>query len=197
MTDAVQPLRLSSPRIALRPVTPADVAFLYSLVVDKETSVRWRHRGMIPPMDVFVSQLWSDVAVQFVAWSRSDESRVGHVAIYGLDERDQVAMLAVATADSRRGSGLDAEAAFAMASYAFQIWPLVRLYMEVPEYNMDQMNAAVDRGILRLEATVRDRYYLDGRRWDLHILGLDRGGLAQISNDAKGHTISGNDPMTA
>ena len=85
-------------------------------------------------------------------------------------------MLAVATADSRRGSGLGAEAAYAMASYAFQIWPLVRLYMEVPEYNMDQMNAAVDRGILRLEATVRDRYYLDGRRWDLHILGLDRGG---------------------
>jgi hypothetical protein len=64
-------------------------------------------------------------------------------------------------------------ASFMMFDYLFAGWPFRRLYLELPEYNRDQLESSIG-SLFETEAVLREYLYLDGRYWDQIILGLSR-----------------------
>lgn len=57
--------------------------------------------------------------------------------------------------------------------YLFTCWPLRKLYLEVPEYNVAQFGSGIGT-YLDIEARLRDHVFYAGRHWDFLTLALYR-----------------------
>ena len=66
------------------------------------------------------------------------------------------------------------EAVALAIDYAFETWPWRKLYLEVPEYNLELFRSGLDRYFVRDKGVLREHVYLDGRYWDVHVLAITR-----------------------
>ena len=159
----------------LIPVQPEHAAFLRRVELESVAAFRWRHAGVHAPPDEFLSSLFSDVLCSFLVTRASDQPPMGMVAAYGADLRNGHCRVGA----SRFGPtpvGFQPElvrAVFMVFDYLFQGWPLRKIYLEVPEYNMTQIGSSIGR-LFDAEAQLKEYVYLDGKYWDQFLLSLTR-----------------------
>jgi RimJ/RimL family protein N-acetyltransferase len=156
---------------ALAPVLPEQHRQLYALAVADQIGFRWRFRGAVPPFGVFEQTLHQNVPLQLSIVSKDAPPRlVGLVAAYNMNFQDATTYVALVT-DRRSGAGaLEAFALF--VRYLFRLWPLRKLYFELPEFNLPQFASAVRVGLLKEEGRLRGDRYFDGAYWDQLTLAM-------------------------
>jgi len=167
----LEPLR--GRRFCLIPLAPRHLPLLYELSVIDQSSFRWRFRGRVPPMEAFVEALHSGVLCQFaiVPTSRPDDF-AGLVVAYSYHPQGQYCYLAV-LANPAAGAGV-LEGVALFLRYLFRFWPLRKIYLEVPEFNLPQYQSAVTAGLLKQEGCLVGHDYFAGRHWDLFIYAIYR-----------------------
>ena len=175
MTEIVSkvpfPIATETRNVRIRPVRPADYPFLYELAVDPVEGHRWRYRGSQPSYEEFVQRFRDGVLANFIVEAISSGARVGYVACYRADFRNQYAYIAVqGRLESYRthvlvdGLGLFIDLLF--ANYGFR-----KLYAECPEFNVSQVRSCIGRQACE-EGRLRDHEIFRGQAWDLHILAV-------------------------
>ena len=160
-------------RVRLRPITPRDYEELYVIATEPAAGLLWRYRGATPGPEAFVRHLWEGVLVQRLVVERDRGRTLGLV---GLGSADLVAGHASCFAYLRAdalGQGLGVEAVVLLLEEAFQIWPLEKVYFEVPGFGLPQFRSAVGRYVFE-EGRLRAHAWAMDRHWDLHVLALTR-----------------------
>jgi RimJ/RimL family protein N-acetyltransferase/acyl carrier protein len=159
--------------VSLRPLEPADYKKLFSLAVSGSTAWRWRYAGVLPSYEEWLQTLNSGVLSQLVV-TDSSEDVMGLVVAYNANLNNGTVYAAAMVAPGLVGSGRGAEAVILFFRYIFATWSVVKVYMEVPEFNIEQFGSALDRGTCEIEGRLRGHLVYDGRRWDQIILSVSR-----------------------
>lgn len=160
---------LQTAAFRLRPVEQGDLTALYSLATHPRTAFRWRYRGAPPQMDTFARELWAGVLAQYVVRPARGDDVVGLVVAYAPNEGH--AYLGAVFDPAHTGSGLAAQAVMVFARYLFHSFPLRKLYLEIPEFNMPQLRSGAGR-LFEVEGVLRAHCYYAGRWWDQHIAAI-------------------------
>lgn len=162
-------------RYCLRPIEPRDYPDLRRVELSGPLAFRWRHHGVHEPPESYAASLWSDVLFNFLAVERDSGLPFGIVTGYRPDLAN--GHLCVAAARFQPASGLSGAMVGAVAlaiDYAFAGWPFRKLYLETPEYNLDQFLRDERASPFEVEARLREHVFLADRYWDLVILSLSR-----------------------
>jgi len=164
--------------LVLTPILPPDHPFLYELAMSEENLILWRYRGTVPPPDVFVAQLYSDVLVQFVVRNEQTGEPVGMVVGYAPNLQSGHVHLGAVMSTSAQGRMIGALAMEIFIQYLFDVWNLHGIFAEVPEFTHNSMmNRYSERNAyLPFEETGRRPkfHYFKGRYWDDCITYLSR-----------------------
>lgn len=160
---------LETAAFRLRPVQQSDLTALYTLAIHPQTAFRWRYRSAQPTMDTFARELWTGVLVQYVVRPARGDDAAGLVVAYSPAEGH--AYLGAVFDPAHTGSGLAAQAVMAFARYLFHSFPLRKLYLEIPEFNMPQLRSGAGR-LFQVEGVLREHCYHAGRWWDQHIAAI-------------------------
>lgn len=154
--------------LRLAHIAPDDMGFLYTLTVDPQTSFRWRYRGAPPPYDKFLADLWTHVLVQFVVHDKREAQPIGLVVAYGASPDHSFANVGAVFTPGYAGTGLAAQAVELFVRALFRLFPLRKLYLEIPGYNWPQLESGQGT-LFQLEGRLRDHYYYAGRLWDQYL----------------------------
>jgi RimJ/RimL family protein N-acetyltransferase/aryl carrier-like protein len=168
--DPLAPV-LRTSALWLNPVQPDDMSFLFTLAAQPETSFRWRYRGVPPSIERFMENVWTGVAVQFVARRTEDNERVGHVMAFGVDTSLRHAHVGAVFIPGIAGTGLAAQAVAIFIRYLFHTFPFLKVYLEIPGYNWPQMQSGEGR-LFTVEGVRRRHHYYAGREWDEYICAV-------------------------
>lgn len=171
--DTLSAPRLRTPRIRLAPVTPNSYDVVARLTVEDENLLCWRYRGRTPSPEEVIRDLWAGVLCQFLVVSTDTGHPLGLVVAYDADLHSGTAYLAVVSDRSARRTGLPLEAMGVFLGYLFGTFALRKLYLEVPEFNLDQFGRQIDR-FATLEGCKTDHLILGGRYWDLRTYCIGR-----------------------
>ncbi len=169
---------LSGDRVELTPIRPEHYEFLYWLASAGQNSARWRYRMQVPPFEIFVQQLHQDVLAQFVVLDRSSSEPIGHAVGYSADLRSGYCYVAAVVSPERVGSGVGKDAIDLLVDYLAMVWPLRKVYAEVPAFTFEHFAAIghtfQERGSRAwdVEGSMREHIYCAGRYWDMHIVSV-------------------------
>jgi hypothetical protein len=115
---------------------------------------------------VFERSLYSGVLSQFIIVPTDEPRRLlGLVVAYNASLQSDYCYIA-AVSDNAAGVGI-LEAMALFLRYLLRHWPFRKLYLEVPEYNLDQYISAVSIGLLKEEGRLKGHQYYLNRYWDL------------------------------
>ena len=145
--------------------------FLYSLAVDPATGYRWRYRGELISPEKFQAEINEHVLIQCVVVSSRSGQPIGHVVAYEANLRSGHAYVGAAFTPALVGDGLGALAVRMFVRYLFQVYPLRKVYLEVPEFNLDVMRSGLGQ-YLKSEGILGGHDYYAGTHWDRHILAI-------------------------
>ncbi len=179
-TYAFSAWELSSRRVNLREVMPSDIGFLYSISTASKNAFRWRFRGGTPSPEVFAREMWSHVLAQFLVTRKSNGHPIGLVVCYNTDFVDGWAYLAAVAAPEYVGTGALAEAVALFIFGVFRNWNFRKLYMEAPEFNVDQIKSGLG-SFFHEEGRMKDHHFYDGKYHDQLILALYRDEYEQMA----------------
>jgi RimJ/RimL family protein N-acetyltransferase len=159
--------------VLLRPILPEDHRALYAISTEDETNFRWRYRGALPPFEVFMAGLHSEVMAQFVVCPKDDPRQIlGLVVAYHADLNSGTCYLGtVMRSEALRGMGFEASCLF--IRYLFRTWALRKIYMEVVEYNM-YLIASGEGRLYHVEGRMKERFYYAGTFWDNLLLTVEK-----------------------
>ena len=168
-------LDLSDGALRLLPVTPAHYEFLYWLSVSDFSALRWRYRGQLPPFEVFVQQLHSDVLTHFVVWDEARESLSGYCVAYAADLRNRHCYIGVLVDLKVVGHGVGSAAMNLLVTYLFRTWDFHKVFAEVPAFTLEDMHGKLARlaeitSRFEIEAKVTEYFFYDGQMWDMYIV---------------------------
>ena len=175
--------RLEGNRISLRPIANVDLQDLYDIACSESVGFTWRYQGIIPTFETFVAQLRQDVLVQYCVKAFGRGNPLGLVSAYGMNTRGNYCYVAAYLDGAGRRSGMGGETICVFANYLFSIFPLQKIYIEAPEFSLPQYRRIIDRDYAVEEGRLRAHYFLDGRRWDQHILAIYREGALKAWNE--------------
>jgi RimJ/RimL family protein N-acetyltransferase len=103
---------------------------------------------------------------------REDDRLVGLCGLHEIDARNHHAEMGLVIGDPADwGRGLGADAARLMVGYGFDTVNLNRIWLEVYEDN-PAARRIYERLGFKLEGTLRQHGFRDGRWWDIHYMGL-------------------------
>ncbi len=101
-----------------------------------------------------------------------DDRLVGSCGLHHIDARNHNAELGMVIGDPADwGRGFGAEAAQLLVAYAFDTVNLHRIWLEVYEDNV-AARKIYERLGFRVEGTMREHGFREGRWWNLHYMGL-------------------------
>jgi RimJ/RimL family protein N-acetyltransferase len=169
--------------VYLRPVTPQDYGFLHVAETSGELGPRWRFRGATPSPEQWAQTTWGSVLAQFLVVNKADNVPVGILAVHQANFQDGYAYLSAARFKPAEKTSAMMLGLAIFLQYVFSCWDFRKLYLEVPEYNYDQLASGVGR-FFTLEGQLRDHSFLGGRYWDQMTLAIyrdtwiERGGAA-------------------
>ncbi|HEY0640363.1 MAG TPA: GNAT family protein, partial [Pseudonocardiaceae bacterium] len=164
---------LSGPVYDLRPITPETMGFLYQLAVSSEVGYRWRFRGAVPNYETFEASFWQGTLCQFVAVERSSGQLCGHVVCYNPEMAHGYGTVAAVFLPGHAGTGAPLQCIGAFVRYVFTVWPMRKLYLEVPSFNYAQFADGAGR-LFAAEGLLTEHDYYAGRYWDRHVLAVHR-----------------------
>ncbi len=177
--DDTRPDSLHGRRFSLVPLTVEYHRFLYRLSVRDENTFRWRYHGAVPPFDAFERSLYAGVLCQFViSPTGNPEKLAGLVVAYNASLQSDYCFLAI-IADRGAGAGIF-EGLALFLRYLLDHWPLRKIYLEAPEYNVVQFASLVRAGLLKEEARFKEHQYFAGRYWDLVTYAIYREDLLRF-----------------
>jgi acyl carrier protein len=169
--------RIRGRHVYLKPIDPSDYPLLQMLETVGDPAPRWRHRGVTPSPDQWAQVLWAGVLVQFMVVGVQSNKPIGRVLIYQPNFQDGHAYFAAMRFDTRDRSPLMVLGVSLFLEYVFGYWPFDKLYMEVPEYNLDQFASGLGR-FFQIEGRLRGHFRMGGRTWDQLILAMYRADAA-------------------
>jgi RimJ/RimL family protein N-acetyltransferase len=110
--------------------------------------------------------------IVFAAALREDDRLVGVCGLHHIDARNHHAELGMVIGDPADwGRGLGSETASLLIGYGFDTVNLHRIWLEVYEDNTSARKIYEKLGF-RLEGTMREHGFREGRWWNLHYMGL-------------------------
>jgi RimJ/RimL family protein N-acetyltransferase len=139
---------------------------LYEAELSEPLIWRWRHRGTTPRPDEFPNYLWNGVNAQFMVCRRSTDEPVGLVTSYNHNPRNGYTWLAALRFDPTVQSIAVTEGAGLFMNYLFQVFGYRKIYLEVVEFNLSQMEHGLHRFFVEEGRFVEHEFY-DGRWWDV------------------------------
>jgi len=157
--------------VQLVPVTVQSVGFLYALAIDEKNGFRWRLNGTVPTIEAFHESLWLGVLAQFLVVERSSGNLIGTVAAYQADLNGGHAYIAASMSDGVSDTGIGIEAVLVFVNFLFATWRLRKLYLDIPEFNLDQIGSGLG-SILHEEGRLVGHTYYGGRFWDRVTLAI-------------------------
>ncbi|OLF12561.1 hypothetical protein BU204_28895 [Actinophytocola xanthii] len=169
----------------LVPLEPKDVPFLYALAVHPRNCFRWRYHGVPPSPERFTDELWAHVLTQYVVRRVDDNQPVGHVVAYGANQNVSHAFLGAVFQGRYPGTGLAAETVALFARHLFRVFPLRKLYLEIPDFNWGQLSSG-EGTYFETEGVLREHVYYAGRYWDQRVCAIYGDMHGQKPNPAKG-----------
>ncbi|MGP0050188.1 MAG: hypothetical protein ACLPZR_15250 [Solirubrobacteraceae bacterium] len=110
---------------------------------------------------------------QFLVVETSGDRPRGIVAVYRPNFEDRHAYLAAASFDARGPNPNVVLGLGLFVDYVFTCWDFRKLYMELPEFNLEPFATGVG-WLFELEATMREHLFYSGRYWDRLVLALYR-----------------------
>lgn len=155
------------------PVAPGLIEFLYQLSIDEEVGYQWRFAGSVPSREAFQQELWNGVLSQFVVLALRDKSPIGSVVAYAANLPMGFVYVGGAMAPGITGTGMGIEAFDTFFNYLFVTYPLRKIYMEVPEYNLPAFASGIG-GLFKHEGCLKQHTFYAGRFWDRHTLAIYR-----------------------
>ena len=172
--DVVPTPRLTGRRVRLRPVGPADYAFVATLETHPEVHFRWRHRGTTPSPERLISSLWDGALVVLLAEPVAGGEPLALLAAYGADLRNGWCSIGVAAVPGLPpGPSPAFDAVVLFVDYLFALWPLRKVYAEAPGFAFAQYASAVPT-LFDREGLLKAHDFYMGRHWDKHILAVSR-----------------------
>jgi hypothetical protein len=171
-TDATTD-RLVGRRSYLRRLTPADYEFVYHMETTGDLALRWRHRGSTPSPEAAMRSLWEGTTAVMLACSKEHQAPYGLLVCYDSRFPGATARFAVAAIPQARRTGVVLEATTLFIQYCFDNWGYRKLYVDVPEYNLEQFHSALGRHFHE-EGHLVDHDYWQGRHWGLLTFALYR-----------------------
>ena len=173
-------LNLSNARVLLRPVDSSDYQRLRQLELSSPLAARWRFHGSTPSPDDYARTLWSGVLAQYIIVDRASNVGLGLCSCYGADLANGHAKFAATRFDPDDRAAAFMEGLALFTDSLFRSFPLRKLYLEIPAFNLDTVRSAIGR-MLAEEGVLREHVYFDGRYWDQHILALTRESFEDVS----------------
>jgi RimJ/RimL family protein N-acetyltransferase len=164
---------LLGPAYELRPIDPGVMGFLYQLAISSEVGYRWRFRGAVPNYETFEASFWQGTLCQFVAVDRATGQPCGHVICYNPEMAHGYASVAAVFLPGHIGTGAPLQCVGSFVRYVFTVWPMRKLYLEVPSFNFGQLAAGRGR-LFDEEGVLAEHDYYAGRYWDRHVLAVYR-----------------------
>ena len=159
--------------VFLRPVDARDYELLRAVELSPEPGIRWRWRGATPSPEHWVGRLWDGVLAQFIVVGRKHGQPLGLVMAHRVDFQDgHVYIGALSFGDTRPSPAFVLGVAI-FVEYLFSCWNLRKLYLETPEYNLDQFRSGIGT-LFEVEARLREHFFLGGRYWDFLTLAMYR-----------------------
>jgi len=163
---------LDTPRVLLRPPSPADYEYLRMAEV-LVLGPRWRHRGQTLSPEQFAREVWNGVLAQFLVTAKPDQDPVGWVQAFNADLANGHVEVALARLSPRPLSRAFVEGIVLFFSYLFDNWPLRKLYFHIAEFNLHHFENMIGR-YLHLQGQLTEHLWAGGRTWDLFVFSLDR-----------------------
>jgi len=181
-------------RVAIRPVFPADGGFLYAIATAPETAYKWRFRGSSPSPEQFSGQLWADVLSQRIVVQREAGTPIGLVVCHSPNLVDAWAYLAALASPRYESTGAMVEGAALFIDEIFRNWNFRKLYMEAPEFNVDQVRSGLGKWFHE-EGRLKAHHFYDGKYHDQLLLALYRDEYEQAAPFIRA-ALSGDLPAT-
>jgi RimJ/RimL family protein N-acetyltransferase len=155
------------------PLTDADLAFVYGIVVDASTGVGLRYQGATPSFDEFARHAWDAVLAQWVVRAEPSGEPLGLVVIASPDFRNGYAFLSVVGRASVVGSGVMLDGVAAVLEHVFATWPFRQLYLEAADDSYRQFASGLGRFFVE-EGCRREQLFAGNRYQDVHLLTITR-----------------------
>jgi hypothetical protein len=171
--DLLQLPSLQIHRVLLRPLSPADYTPLRAAETTPPLGPRWRFRGMTPSPEEWARLTSERQLAQFIVQRTTDDVPLGLVQLHNANFQDGHAQLSVARFGPSQPSPELILGLGVFLRYVFFCWNFRKLYMEVPEYNYDQISSGEGR-FFSVEGRFKDHLFLGGRYWDQLILAMYR-----------------------
>lgn len=164
---------VATERVRLRAVDPDDVPHLWALAQDPLVAQRWRTMGASVSPGEFQESLWAGVLVQHLAVDQQSGERVAWLICYDASHRHLHASFAVVAFPAYSGSRALRDAIHLFIDYLFATWPLRQLLVEVPEFNLPSVAAALRRFAEHVGSIPEYLFTMD-RWWSLEIFTIRR-----------------------
>lgn len=164
---------LRGKEVYLRAALPGEYEDLYLRETSGALAARSGLEGATPAFEEWLKQRWAGTLARFVVLRAGDHGRLGLVSLFNADLRNGHAHLAVSSFDATRPSPLVMMGCGLFIEYAFSCWPFHKLYLDVAGYNIERFSSGQGK-LFETEGRLKDHHYLEGRRWDHHILAVSR-----------------------
>ncbi len=168
----------------------ARIALVAQVPEDRELFAAWSHNSdylrnldddPIRPINPASIEGWVGQPVQqggesqsFMIVTLPENKRIGFVALFDIKYPNAAAMFAIGIGDPEyRGKGYGPEAIGLLLDYAFDELGLHRVGLRVMSYNTAGIRAYEKVGF-RLEGTIRQAVWREGKRWDILNYGFLR-----------------------
>lgn len=162
---------VATEEVELRPVTPSVMDWLHELVAEPRTSFRWRLRGRTPPFYELGPLTLDRALAPMVVWNCT-RGPIGILVDYNVDLQSQHAYVAAAF-HGESNSGEVVRSVSLYVAYLFAMWPLRKIYFEIPHFNMTL--SRFDKSHLFLkEGELHEHEFYDGQWWSTSILTIYR-----------------------
>lgn len=153
-------------RSVLRVIDPNDYGHLYHAELSSGMLHRWRFGGATPSPEQYPALLWNGVLSQYLVLQPKSNAIVGLVAAYDYNANDGVGYLLGA----RFAEGVPATLAFVdgfglFVDNLFELFPLRKLYLEVPEFNASHFQSALGSVFVE-EGRLERHKFFSGSYWD-------------------------------
>ncbi len=172
----------SSDRVRLRPATPDDAPGLYALDFDPETHLIADDRPFMPKsLEALRAEMEKQLTeprdgekfVSFLAETVADNTMIGVVVLWGIDQFNQLAHIGISLLPAARGQGYGPEMVKLICLYGFRFRNLRRLEIETLASNRAMRSCAEACGFVH-EGTQRQREFDGEGHADVALYGLLR-----------------------